>query len=325
MLSSHIFSDNLSNFIEFRAQGLQDNWKFIADQPKSFDKFYENDFKLQYGAKDIKVFYKIQDFTGNGTREVFPKEINSNIKQYSKGFVFKTSNKTLITIFTNKSKLKPEFIECYQRSSLVIGNCQESEFEIRSSLDKYEVLENNLLMIYGASEVHGFKFKFQDISSKITDSISLSYKRINTKFNWLTPLEDITSSVILNASVDGTSVGELIDSLISDLPQRSKWTSDVIAFGLEKKFKLNKVDLVIEPKIMFGNRINYNKTEDDEKININLRAHIARKFGSTEIKFMGNFYTNFLLWEREELYNPRTSKFFKKNFGTLGIELTYVF
>ena len=25
---------------------------------------------------------------------------------------------------------------------------------------------------------------------------------------------------------------------------------------------------------MFGNRINYNKTEDNEKININLKAHI---------------------------------------------------
>ena len=113
--------------------------------------------------------------------------------------------------------------------------------------------------------------------------------------------------------------------MFADLPQKTSWLTKVYSISIKKRYDLDPIYAVIEPKITYGNRLNSQKYESNEKFNFNIQAYLGKKFQNLEIKFMGNFYTNFLLWEREELYNPRTSKFFKKSFGTLGLELVYVF
>tara|TARA_Y100000992_G_C21250521_1_gene485610 strand:+ start:167 stop:1081 length:915 start_codon:yes stop_codon:yes gene_type:complete len=304
---------------------LKDNWDFSSSLPESFNQYSETDIKLQYGIRNVKTFFKRNHFKGSGTRNLYPKKINSNINEYSKGLVYRLPKGSLLSIYFEKGKLDPEFFKCYQKLNLIVGNCEESEFEIRSTSDKYQVLDNNLLMINGGTKTRGVELTIFDLNSSSQDSLSFSYQRIESKFNWLTPLEDITSPVILGASVGGISVGELIESLFVDLPQKTSWITKVYSISIKKRYDLDPIYAVIEPKITYGNRLNYQKYESNEKFNFNIQAYLGKKFQNLEIKFMGNFYTNFLLWEREELYNPRTSKFFKKSFGTLGLELVYVF
>ena len=66
----------------------------------------------------------------------------------------------------------------------------------------------------------------------------LDYNAINTEYdyNWITPIEDIKSPFLLNLTINGNVLGDAINTTFSRLPQRDKWSSQQINFGLKQKF-----------------------------------------------------------------------------------------
>ena len=136
---------------------------------------------------------------------------------------------------------------------------------------------------------------------------------------------DLTIGTILNAEINGQTVGDLIAELLSDLPQREPWKTHVVAFKVSKNHSLKHFNFFYELTSKSGNRVNFTKFKDSNKFNHNLAVGVSKELGKFHIKIMGNIYTNFLLWHRDELYNQRSSNYFDEKFGDLKLELSYSF
>ena len=56
-----------------------------------------------------------------------------------------------------------------------------------------------------------------------------------------------------------------------------------------------------------------------------LNIGLSKKIDSMEFQLMGTFYSNFLLWDKEEMYNFRTQDYFNDNFGFIAFKVKYDF
>ena len=56
-----------------------------------------------------------------------------------------------------------------------------------------------------------------------------------------------------------------------------------------------------------------------------LNIGLSKKINSMEFQLMGTFYSNFLLWDKEEMYNFRTQDYFDDNFGFIAFKVKYDF
>lgn len=303
---------------------LKSSWNFLPEMPDAFKDFHNKELYVDLKINKYKLIFKKNDFSGRGTRNAYPKEINSNIDIDGYGISYDFNDKNNLFYLYEKSIVQPEIFSCYQKANLVIGGCDESDLKITSSLPKYESLGESILSIDGGAEMHTLGISFKDIFLYFKQA-TISYSVQKNKFDWLTPFEEIRSPVILNAEINGQTVGDLINEMLNDLPQREPWETHIYSIKFTKDYNLKYFDFFYELNITKGNRKNFTKFRDTNKFNHKLTLGISKKFNNLQINFMGNFYTNFLLWQRDELYNNRSSRYFDEKYGDLKLELLYSF
>ena len=303
---------------------LKSSWNFLPEMPDAFKDFHNKELYVDLKIKKYKLIFQKNNFSGRGTRMTHPKEINSYIDIDGYGISYDLSNKNNFFYLYEKSIVEPEIFSCYQKGNLVIGGCDEADLKITSSLSKYDSLGESILSIQGGAEMHTLGISFKDIFSYFNQA-TISYSVQKNKFDWLTPFEEIRSPVILNAEINGQTVGDLINEMLNDLPQREPWETHIYSLKFTKEYNLKYFDFFYEFNSTKGNRKNFTKFKDTNKFNHMLTVGISKKLNNFQVSFMSNFYTNFLLWKRDELYNNRSSRYFDEKFGDLKLELIYSF
>lgn len=322
LLSFFVFSENPKINIKLSNTELKSSWNFLPEMPDAFQNYQNKEAYIDFKIKKYKFIFQKNNFAGQGARETYPKEINSQIDIDGLGFSYDFNDKTNLFYLYEESLVKPETFSCYQKGSLVIGGCADADLKITSTLEKYDNLEDNILSISGEAEIHTIGILLKDLLPYF-DEANISYSVQKHDFDWLTSVEAIRSPVILNAEINGQTVGDLILELLSDLPQRDPWKTHVVALKFTKNYSLRHFDFFYELASKKGNRVNFTKFKDSNQFNHNLAVGISRKLGKFHLKFVGNFYTNFLLWQRDELYNQRSSDYFDEKFGDLKFELYF--
>ena len=322
LLSFFVFSENPKINIKLSNTELKSSWNFLPEMPDAFQNYQNKEAYIDFKIKKYKFIFQKNNFAGQGARETYPKETNSQIDIDGLGFSYDFNDKTNLFYLYEESLVKPETFSCYQKGSLVIGGCADADLKITSTLEKYDNLEDNILSISGEAEIHTIGILLKDLLPYF-DEANISYSVQKHDFDWLTSVEAIRSPVILNAEINGQTVGDLILELLSDLPQRDPWKTHVVALKFTKNYSLRHFDFFYELASKKGNRVNFTKFKDSNQFNHNLAVGISRKLGKFHLKFVGNFYTNFLLWQRDELYNQRSSDYFDEKFGDLKFELYF--
>tara|TARA_Y100001980_G_C14518920_1_gene294235 strand:- start:146 stop:1159 length:1014 start_codon:yes stop_codon:yes gene_type:complete len=316
------FANDISIDLSLQKNKLSGDWPLMPKLPNSFKKFESDLFQIKLNTGKYNLRYLTEDFSGSGVRQTYPKIISSNINTKKLGIDLDLTSRTKFQFFFGRSFTDPELFDCYQKGVLIIGGCSDSDFQISSTLSQYDRLKGNILYVEGNSQFAALHLNFIPEYS-VLDALKISWLTQKTKFNWLTPVEDINSPVILNSVINGVRVGSIIDELLLDLPQRDSWQTNILTFGARKNFTFENFNFFIEQDFLIGNRVNFYKFEDNNKMNSKLILGFEKKIDSFEFKIMGNFYTNFLLWEKEELYNYRTKDYFEKNFGSIVLEINY--
>tara|TARA_B100000963_G_C22602149_1_gene660753 strand:+ start:992 stop:2002 length:1011 start_codon:yes stop_codon:yes gene_type:complete len=324
VLSFYAFSESPKVNLKYSNTQLESSWKFLPEMPDAFKNLENEELYADLKIKKYKLIFQKNNFSGRGTRKTHPKEIESSIDIDMHGISYDLDEEHNIFYLYEKSVVKPEIFSCYQKGNLVIGGCDEADFKITSSLSKYENLGENILSIDGGAEMHTLGISFKELFPYFNQA-TISYSVQKNKFDWMTPFEEIRSPVILNAEVNGQTVGNLINEMLNDLPQRELWETHIYSIKFLKDYNLKYFDFFYELNSIKGNRKNFTKFKDTNKFNHRLKLGISKKINNFQVKFMGNFYTNFLLWKRDELYNRRTVRYFDKKFGDLKLELLYRF
>ncbi len=147
------------------------------------------------------------------------------------------------------------------------------------------------------------------------------------KFNWLSPIEELTSGFISNLSFQGSTIGNLVSNEIRRLPQRNKWIFYKLGINLKKDFVLSK-------NIYFFYDFDYRLIETDgyEALNSTPKSNMSIKSG-LKFSLLDNFtlsisaslFKNNLFGYEDISFTQRSEHQFDKAFGSINSSLMYKF
>ena len=138
------------------------------------------------------------------------------------------------------------------------------------------------MMIDGMNQELQIKLlKALDIN--IIDEYELYIGFSENKFDWLSPIEELTSGFISNLSFQGSTIGNLVSNEIRRLPQRNKWIFYKLGINLKKDFVLSK-------NIHFFYDFDYRLIETDgyEALNSTPKSNMSIKSG-LKFSLLDNF------------------------------------
>ena len=121
-------------------------------------------------------------------------------------------------------------------------------------------------------------------------------------------------------------VGNIIDNSLSILPQKNNWNSIVIGASTKSYFNLfNSIYLFIEPTVIFVEQDGYSQISEIPEYNLKVKSGFVYALDKIQISFFGEYFKNNLYGFEHISFNQRSEHHFNDNFGSLGIELKYIF
>lgn len=324
-LSFQSFSDDVSGSISIEKVGLDSSWDFIQADNSSFQ-------RLENEHRDITLRFNkfILGFSDGfinlkAERATYPKNIDSSMSFKGRKIGLQlTQDQQFILTFKNQN-IDDQYFDCYQRGSLIIGNCIDSDIQISTTIEKYQQLDGALIFIKGQAKESSLEYikKFEDT---YLDQMYIRFKQQDIAFNWLTPLEDIRSPIILGATINGEKVGDVINEILTDLPPRRDWVTNTISLGVEKEKNFQAVNVYVNNQILYGFRQSFDGDKrHNRKFNNILESGANYKFRQVDISIFFRHYLKFHLWENDIYYSGRTAKYFNNMFAELGVKIKFSF
>jgi len=276
---------------------------------------------LDYGIK-----LKREDFYLNLERQTQPKKLSLNAKSDIYEFFYIMSSNKSISISYSKQLADSQKIECYTFSSLTIGFCDEAFITITSTKDKYNILEDNTLMLIDALNKESRVNFTHAIDTFIADEYIFYLSVSENKFNWISPIEELQSGFIANLSYKGSKIGDLVINEIKRLPQRDKFNLYKVGINFFKDFKLIKnINFFYDIDLVYVSTDNYIVYKDIKNHNIKLETGFKFLYEDLIISLSGTLFQNNLFGFKDISFNQRSEHHFSSNFGTLNFGIQYSF
>ena len=97
--------------------------------------------------------------------------------------------------------------------TITLGSCAEADLSITSTSPIYNGKGGDLIKIEGETSGYAIEYIFSEAPSNlkwIADSMELAVIYNEYNYDWLTPLEEIKSNVLLNLNFGGITLGEAL-------------------------------------------------------------------------------------------------------------------
>ena len=216
----NINANALNGYVSIDHSATDKDWGFLPEVTNSFDYSDLSSFELMLVRNNIGLKFNLGEFHLNLERPVQPKSLALNAEsQLFEFFYILDSDKSISLTFKNQSS-DTQQIECYTFSSLTIGFCDEAVLSITNRKEKYDVLEDNKLMLLDAANKE-IKFSYtQAVDTFFSDEYILYLAISKNEFDWLSPIEELTGGFIANLTYKGSRIGDLVTNEIKRLPQR---------------------------------------------------------------------------------------------------------
>ena len=232
-----------------------------------------------------------------------------------------------LTISFKQQIADTQRINCYTFSSLTIGFCDEAQILIRNSKEKYKPLgDSSIMMIDGMNQELQIKLiKALDIN--IVDEYELYVGLSENKFDWLSPIEELTTGFISNLSFQGSTIGNLVSNEIRRLPQRNKWLFYKFGINLKKDFLLSKnVYFFYDFDYRVITTDGYDVLNSTPKNNMSIKSGLKFQFlDNLTLSISASLYKNNLYGYEDISFTQRSEHQFDKAFGSINSSLIYKF
>tara|TARA_Y100001935_G_scaffold126905_1_gene105245 strand:- start:658 stop:1572 length:915 start_codon:yes stop_codon:yes gene_type:complete len=304
---------------------MENDWKFLPDVPKSFKQTKSNSVKISTNYK--KFYFDVEQNNIDLILKRSSEPINVSLKaeKLSSKISYQIYPDLIIYAGNHSQDAIDQKFNCYSFNDLVVGSCQNADLNITSSNPKYNGLGDNLVLITGeiTSKALGFK---KTLNHRLINAIDLSYQQVDHSFNWLSPIEDISSPILLGLNIGNSTLGEEIEKVLANLPQRDGWQTNILNFNAQNQYKLGS-NFSIEPSIYlkFLDFKNYNNNSSIPRINIKFRLSISYMYKKAKFTLFGDYYHKNLLGFENIAFNQRTESYFDRPYGDLGLSITLAF
>ena len=316
-----ISAEESKTTLSFQTKLMEGDWRFLPDVPQSFKKTTSNSLGISTNFKKLYFEIETNEIDLNLKRSIEPINVSLKAEKLFSKISYRINSDLIVYTKTYSQEAADQQFNCYSFRNLIVGSCSNASLNISSSNPKYNVLGDNLVLVTGdvGSIAFGFK-KF--LGNRFISDIDLNYEQVDHDFDWLSPIEDISSPFILGLDVGNSTLGEEIEKVLTTLPQRDSWKTNILNLNVHKQFKLSS-NFSIEPTLYlkFLDLKNYNNISSIPKNNIKFRLAFSFKFKKTEFSFFGDYYHNNLLGFENIAFNQRTESYFDQPYGELGLKV----
>jgi hypothetical protein len=320
-LFAHISLGDPNTYIKFNQKFMNKNWSFLPEVPSSFKKNNYKEAEINYVDENFQINFKTSDINLKLERDTEPKEASlfANKDEFMLGYYL--DEKSFLYLKTSKQDAETQKFDCYQFSSYIIGSCSTANLQINSTNEKYDVLEDNIIAIAGRTKSNGLGYQRNYDSFWIQNSY-IEFLKTTYNYEWISPLEDIKSPLLLNFDIGGIKLGDALSDALARLPQRDQWQTNQLNIGFKQKFiTIYDLNLFAEYDFTFfkfKDYLEYKKTPD---YNFKLRLGVEFIQENFVLSFYGDLYKNNLIGFESITFNQRTEHYFDKPYGELGLML----
>ena len=233
-----------------------------------------------------------------------------------------------INIAGSSSKQDTLEIDCYSHAGIVLGGtCDTADVSLFDGTAFINNREKNYypaMIIDGRAQVYriGLEFRGQLFKS-LPFYQKLDFQSSKTDLTYQAKILEIEDSFLLNASFKGKRLGDTINSLSSQLPQKTPWTEQAIIIEFGSKIQLlPSISTTLAIKHYHVNRKDYEYGENEVNYKNNTVLNLALWFEPNDrfkIYLRGEASSHNLLGMDPLAYNRKTSKFFAQPHGQISL------
>ena len=322
----NINANALNGFVSIDYSATDKDWSFLPEVTNSFDYSDFSSFELMLVQNNIGLKFNLGEFYLNLERPVQPKSLALNAESHLFEFFYiLDSDKSISFTFKNQTS-DTQQIECYTFSSLTIGFCDEAVLSITNRKDKYDVLDDNKLMLLDAANKEIKLSYTQAIDTFFSDEYILYLAISKNEFDWLSPIEELTNGFIANLSYKGSRIGDLVNNEIKRLPQRDGFELYKLGLNFYKNIIIFKnISFFYDFDVVFVETKDYKIYNNINNHNIKFETGLNYRIDDLSFSLSGTLYQSNLFGYEDISFNQRSEHHFSSNFGTLNIKLRYNF
>ena len=319
----------INGFVNIGQTQTEKDWDFMPTISNSFKSSETSYVDVLIYSENFGLKISSSDFFLALERPAHPKKLDLSAQ---------SNNIEIIYLFDNQYKnfsvnfgeqlSDDQFIDCYTFLTITIGSCDEARINISSDKEKYNQLDENIIMISGENK--SVRLNYNSIKNNlIFYELNIFLEFVENNFDWLSPVEEITlnkESFTYNLNFSGKKLGDIVDQTLSILPQRNKWNSIILGASTSSYINLyESFYFFLVPTIVFVEQDDYSQISNIPRYNFKLRAGVVFADKNIEIALFGEYFKNNLYGFEHISFNQRSEHHFNDNFGSLGIELKYLF
>ena len=319
----------VNGFVNIGQTQTEKDWDFLPTISNSFKSSETSYVDVLIYSENFGLKISSSDFLLALERLVHPKKLDLSAQSNDIEFLYLFDNQYKnFSVNFGEQLSDDQFIDCYTFSTITVGSCDEARINISSDKEKYNQLDENIIMISGENKSIRLNYN-SIINNPIFYEFNIFLEFVENNFDWVSPVEEITlnkESFTYNLNFKGEKLGDIVDQSLSILPQRNKWNSIVLGASTASYFNLHEsIYLFLIPTIIIVEQDGYLQLSNIPKYNFKLRTGFVFAQENIEISIFGEYFMKNLYGFEHISFNQRSEHHFSDNFGSLGIELKYSF
>ena len=317
---------SIDGYIQTSKSITDNDWGFIPNIVSSFDYSETSINEVLFIKNNLGLKYKQSNFTLDLVRPIHPKNVNLTADSRLIETILILNNSSAISLSYKEQIADTQSINCYTFSSLTIGFCDEAKITITNSKDKYKRLDDNMLMLLdGKNEELKLSYT-KAVGLSLVDEYFIYFAVSKNKFDWLSPIEELTSGFISNLSYSGSTIGQLVGNEIKRLPQRDAWLFYKLGFNVSNRIPIfNHFDIFYEADLVLVESSDYRAYQNINNHNIKINSGVNIHNNNFELLLFGTLYKNNLFGYEDISFNQRSEHHFSSNYGSLNMSFKYKF
>lgn len=186
-------------------------------------------------------------------------------------------------------------------------------------------MNGSIFLLDGKNTSIEFSF-YKALNFKLVDEVKLFINGTKNEFDWLSPVEEITSGFLYNLTYQGDKLGNIIENILLNMPQRDDWNTYIFGIDLKKDiFLKNNLIFFNEFSFLSIKQSNYRNISNIPNNNMSLTSGLELSYKDLIVKLFGKIYENNLYGFEQIAFNQRSEHHFDNNYGSIGISIRYNF